>query len=256
MLKKIIILYLILTFQSFGQKQFEVFFDFNQDFPNQQSILDFNQWIVLNKNIEVLKLAGYCDSVDTKQYNKVLAERRIESIVQLLKENNVKVNQNLERNAVGEEFKQSKIQAENRKVTIFYKEEEQKPIESQLTKQIKNAKAGETIKLPNLYFYNNSPQIVPSSISTLDQLLSAMEENPNLKIEIQGHICCQTVHDIGDVSSARARAIYNYLLRFNINQDRMTYKGFGSSRPVHKIPEKNEDEANDNRRVEILIISN
>lgn len=253
-MKKALILLLLITTNCFSQKQFEVFFDFNQDFPNQQSILDFNQWIVLNKNIEVLKLAGYCDSVDTKQYNKVLAERRIESLFQLLKENNVKVNQTLERNAVGEEFKQSKIQAENRKVTIFYRDEAQKPIESQLTKQIKNAKAGETIKLPNLYFYNNSPQIVPSSIPTLNQLLAAMEENPNLKIEIQGHICCQTVHDIGDVSTARARAIYNYLLRFNINKDRMTYKGFGSSRPVHKIPERNEDEANDNRRVEILIV--
>jgi len=249
-----IILFLALVTNCFAQKQFEVFFDFNQDVPNQQSILDFNQWIVQNKNIEVLKLAGYCDSVDTKQYNKVLAERRIESLFQLLNENNVKVNQNLERNAVGEEFKQSKIQAENRKVTIFYREEAQKPIESQLTKQIKNAKAGETIKLPNLYFYNNSPQIVPSSIPTLNQLLAAMEENPNLKIEIQGHICCQTVHDIGDISTARARAIYNYLLRFNINKDRMTYKGFGSSRPVHKIPERNEDEANDNRRVEVLIV--
>lgn len=253
-MKKALILLLLITTNSFSQKQFEVFFDFNQDFPNQKSILDFNQWIVQNKNIEVLKLSGYCDSVDTKQYNKVLAERRIESLYQLLKENNVKVNQTLERNAVGEEFKQSKIQAENRKVTIFYREEEQKPIESQLTKQIKNAKAGETVKLPNLYFYNNSPQIVPSSIPTLNQLLAAMEENPNLKIEIQGHICCQTVHDIGDVSTARARAIYNYLLRFNINKDRMTYKGFGSSRPVHKIPERNEDEANDNRRVEVLIV--
>lgn len=253
-MKKALILLLLIATNCFSQKQFEVFFDFNQDVPNQQSILDFNQWIIQNKNIEVLKLAGYCDSVDTKQYNKVLAERRIESLFQLLNENNVKVNQNLERNAVGEEFKQSKIQAENRKVTIFYREEEQKPIGSQLTKQIKNAKAGETIKLPNLYFYNNSPQIVPSSIPTLNQLLAAMEENPNLKIEIQGHICCQTVHDIGDISTARARAIYNYLLRFNINKDRMTYKGFGSSRPVHKIPEINEDEANDNRRVEVLIV--
>lgn len=255
-MKKALILLLFITTNCFSQKQFEVFFDFNQAVPNQQSILEFNQWIIQHKNIEVIELSGYCDSVDNQQYNKVLAEKRIESIVQLLKENNVKINQNLVRNAVGKDFKQSKIQAENRKVTIFYKEEEQKPIESQLTKQIKNAKAGETIKLPNLYFYNNSPQILPSSISTLDQLLSAMEENPNLKIEIQGHICCQTVHDIGDVSTARARAIYNYLLRFNINKNRMTYKGFGSSRPVHKIPEKNEDEANDNRRVEILIISN
>ena len=36
----------------------------------------------------------------------------------------------------------------------------------------------------------------------------------------------------------------------------MTYKGYGISRPIHKIPEQNEDEANENRRVEILIVKN
>lgn len=36
----------------------------------------------------------------------------------------------------------------------------------------------------------------------------------------------------------------------------MTFKGFGVSRPIHKIPEKSEAEADENRRVEILIIEN
>jgi outer membrane protein OmpA-like peptidoglycan-associated protein len=255
-MKYTIVLFFALITNCFGQKQFEVFFDFNQDFPNQQSILDFNQWIIQNKNIEVLKLSGYCDSVDTRQYNKILSEKRIESVFQLLEKSGIKIGQNLERNPLGKDFKQSKVQAENRKVTIFYKEEEQKPIESELTKQIRNAKAGETIKLPNIYFYNNSARIVPSSQSTLNDLLCAMEENPNLKIEIQGHICCQTVYDINDVSTARAKAIYNFLIRFKINRSRMSFKGFGSSKPVHKIPERNETEANENRRVEILIVEN
>ena len=255
-MKYTIVLFFTLITNCFGQKQFEVFFDFNQDFPNQQSILDFNQWIIQNKNSEVLKLSGFCDSVDTRQYNKVLAEKRIESIFQLLEKSGIKISQNVERNPLGKDFKQSKNQAENRKVTIFYKEEEQKPIESELTKQIKSAKAGETIKLPNIYFYNNSARIVPKSQETLYELLCAMEENPKLKIEIQGHICCQLVTDVGDVSTARAKAIYNFLIRNKISRERMTFKGFGTSKPVHKIPERNEDEANENRRVEILIVEN
>lgn len=256
-MKYIIVLFFTLITNCFGQKQFEVFFDFNQDFPNQQSILDFNQWIIQNKNMEVLKLSGFCDSVDTRQYNKVLAEKRIESVFQLLEKSGIKISQNVERNPLGKDFKQSKIQAENRKVTIFYKEEEeQKPIESELTKQIKSAKAGETIKLPNIYFYNNSARIVPKSQETLYELLCAMEENPKLKIEIQGHICCQLVTDVGDVSTARAKTIYNFLIRNKISRERMTFKGFGTSKPVHKIPEKNETEADENRRVEILIVEN
>jgi outer membrane protein OmpA-like peptidoglycan-associated protein len=240
----------------FSQKQFEVFFDFNKDFPNQSSILTINEWMASHKNIEITKLLGYCDSIDTKNYNKKLAERRIESIRSLLEKNGLKFNKNLEKIAFGKDFKQSKIQAENRKVTIFYIEDQSKPLESELTKQIRNSKVGETIKLPNIYFFNNSDQIVAKSQPTLFDLLTAMEENPELKIEIQGHICCQLVSDINDVSTARAKTIYSYLIRNKIDSKRMTFKGYGTSRPIHKIPEKNETEANENRRVEILIVEN
>ena len=255
-MKYTIVLFFTLITNCFGQKQFEVFFDFNQDFPNQQSILDFNQWIIQNKNIEVLKLSGFCDSVDTRQYNKVLAEKRIESVFQLLEKSGIKISQNIERNPLGKDFKQSKVQAENRKVTIFYKEEEQKSIESELTKQIKNAKTGETIKLPNIYFYNNSARTVPKSEPTLYELLCAMEENPKLKIEIQGHICCQLGEDPEDIALVRAIAVHNFLVANDIDDSRLLYKSFGSTQPIHKIPEKNEKERNENRRVEILILEN
>jgi outer membrane protein OmpA-like peptidoglycan-associated protein len=36
----------------------------------------------------------------------------------------------------------------------------------------------------------------------------------------------------------------------------MTFKGYGVSKPVHPIPEKNAQEEDDNRRVEILIVEN
>jgi outer membrane protein OmpA-like peptidoglycan-associated protein len=81
-----------------------------------------------------------------------------------------------------------------------------------------------------------------------------MEENPKLKIEIQGHICCQMNGDINNVSTARSRAIYNYLIRSKIDRKRMTFKGYGTSKPIHPIPEKTEQEENENRRVEILIV--
>lgn len=241
---------------SFSQKKLEVFFDFNKDFPNQSSILTINEWMASNRNIEIIKLLGYCDSIDTKNYNKKLAERRIESVRKLLEKSGLKFNKNLEKIAIGKDFKQSKIQAENRKVTIFYNEQQIKTNESELTKQIRNSKVGETIKLPNIYFFNNSDQIVAKSQPILFDLLTAMEENPRLKIEIQGHICCQLVRDINDVSTARAKTIYSYLIRNKIDRKRMTFKGFGISKPIHKIPEKNETEANENRRVEILIVEN
>ncbi len=254
MKSKILILFLFVTFKSLGQKQIEVFFDFNKDFPNPSSILEINEWISKNKNVEIIKLLGYCDSIDTKDYNRKLAERRIANVQQLLEKSGMKFGKNLETIAYGKEFKQSKVQAENRKVTIFYNEPEAPPAESELTRKIKQSKVGETIPLPNIYFFNNVARIVPKSEPTLYDLRCAMEENPKLRIEIQGHICCVVGEDVKDVSTARARAIYNYLLRNKIDRKRMSYKGFGSSRPIHPIPEKTAAEEDENRRVEILIV--
>ncbi len=252
----IVILFFLVSLKSLGQKQVEVFFDFNKDFPNQVSILEINEWIVQNKNAEIFKLLGYCDSIDTKDYNKKLAERRIENVQVLLEKSGLRFSKDLEKIAVGKEFKQSKVQAENRRVTIFYNEPTTLPVESELTKRIKNSKVGEHIALPNIYFFNNSARIVPKSEPTLYDLRCAMEENPKLKIEIQGHICCQTNGDPNGVSTARARAIYNYLLRNKIDRKRMTFKGYGTTRPIHPIPEKNAQEEDENRRVEILIVEN
>jgi len=240
----------------FAQKQFEVFFDFNKDFPNQQSILEFNEWKSTNTINEVVKIEGYCDSVDTKNYNKKLAERRIESVLKLLKSSSVSITKEVKKIAVGKDFEQSEVQDENRKVIIYYNEVLLERPKSVLYETIKNAKVGQTIKLSKIYFYNNSARTVSKSEPTLYDLLCVMEDNPKLKIEIQGHICCQLVADINDVSTARAKAIYNFLIRNKIDRTRMTFKGYGTSRPIYKIPEKNETEANENRRVEILIVDN
>jgi outer membrane protein OmpA-like peptidoglycan-associated protein len=251
---QIIILFFLVSFKSVGQKQIDVFFDFNKDFPNQSSILEINEWIANNKYVEISKLLGYCDSIDSKNYNKKLAERRIDNVQVLLDKSGLKFNINLEKIAFGKDFKQSKVQAENRKVTIFYNEIQILPVESELTKKIKSSKVGELITLPNIYFFNNSARIVPKSQPTLFDLRCALEENLKLKIEIQGHICCQLVSDLNNISTARARAIYNYLLRNKVDRKRMTFKGYGTSRPIHTIPEKNVQEEDENRRVEILIL--
>ena len=253
---KLVIVLFFWSVLGFTQKQFDVFFDFNKDFPNQNSILALNEWIANHKDIEITQLLGFCDSIDTKDYNKHLAERRIANVKILLEKSGLPFSQTWQQVAYGKDFKQAVVQAENRRVTIFYTEIPPKITESELSQKVKNAKAGETIALPNLYFFNNSARVVPKSETVLYDLLCILQENSKLKIEIQGHICCQTAVDVNDVSTARARAVYSYLLRNGIDRKRMKFKGFGVSRPIHKIPERNETEADENRRVEILILEN
>jgi outer membrane protein OmpA-like peptidoglycan-associated protein len=235
-----ILLFLLISINLLGQKQVEVFFDFNKDFPNQTSILEINEWIANNKNVEITRLLGYCDSIDTKNYNKKLAERRIDKVQVLLKKSGLKFTKSIEKIAFGKDFKQSKIQAENRKVTIFYTEPTVVSIESELTKLVSVSKVGEKIKLPNINFHGGTDRVLQISERTLKDLLKIMIDSPTLKIEIQGHICCYGPNDSDFVSPARAKAIYDFLINNNINSNRLTHKGFGSKVPIYQIPERNE----------------
>ena len=252
-MKATVFLFLLVFGSGFSQEKIEVFFDFNAATLNPDATTVLQKWIQENQNCEVTKLAGYCDFVDNSAYNKELSAKRINAVLNLLKEHNITISTTVNLVPVGKEFKQSKVQAENRKVVVYYEKEK---TEGQLATKIKTSKKGDVIKLKNIYFYNNSDKTVPKSEPTLKELLGIMTANPQLKIEIQGHICCKKMTDPDEISSARAKAIYNYLIQHAIDKKRLTYKGYGVSRPVHPIPEKNKQEEDDNRRVEIMIVEN
>lgn len=122
-------------------------------------------------------------------------------------------------------------------------------------KKIASAPKGEKLKLENLNFYINTFAVMPESRSKMYELLYVLQKNINLKIEIQGHLCCSPV-DKQKLSTQRAKAIYNFLINNDIDKSRLSYKGFGSTHPLYPLPEKSEEERAANRRVEIMIIEN
>lgn len=256
-------LLLILVFNfGYSQQKLDVFFDFDQFNINQETLVKLNTWIISNNNAEVVKIYGFCDDRGSNVYNDSLSLKRIETIFNFLKNNKIAIDSSYQIKGFGENFEQDKLQAINRKVTIIFQEKKIKTpaiplkiIPKTLVEKIQNANLGDKIVLENINFRNNSAAIMPNSKGILYDLLCIMEENQNLKIEIQGHICCQLIEDYNQVSTARARAIYQFLIRNKINRKRMTYKGFGVQFPIFKIPEKNENEENQNRRVEILILA-
>ncbi len=117
------------------------------------------------------------------------------------------------------------------------------------------ASVGEKLKIENLNFKINTFIVVPESKGKMYELLTVLQKNPKLKIEIQGHLCCMPVDRL-DLSTQRAKAINNFLVANGINENRLTYKGFGSSQPLFPLPEKDETQRAANRRVEIQIVSN
>jgi outer membrane protein OmpA-like peptidoglycan-associated protein len=121
--------------------------------------------------------------------------------------------------------------------------------------KVGKAKSGEKLKIDNLNFIINTFAVVNESRGKLYELLLVLQSNPQLKIEIQGHLCCMPT-DRTDLSTQRAKAIYNFLLANDVYRTRISYKGFGSTQPIYPLPEKNETERAANRRVEILIVEN
>jgi outer membrane protein OmpA-like peptidoglycan-associated protein len=128
---------------------------------------------------------------------------------------------------------------------------------------IKHLKPGATLLLKNVYFPADRHVIKPESKETLEKLYVVLKDYPGLKISIEGHVCC--IKDAADaldidtyeptLSINRARAIYNYLVSRGIDSTRLKYAGFGRRRPVI-FEERNEEDAEKNRRVEVRVIEN
>ena len=113
----------------------------------------------------------------------------------------------------------------------------------------------EVILLPNILFEGGTAKILRESNNTLEMLASVMKEKPSLKIKILGHICCAAKGRDGlneetgrkNLSYARARAVYNYLVSKGVEKKRLKYKGMKASIKTGKG-------AHYDRRVEIKIL--
>ncbi len=259
-MKKFSLLLLLMPLFFYSQEKLDVYFDFDKFDLNDVAVKKINTWIAEGKDYQVSKLYGFCDSKGTNEYNDTLAMKRVYAVYDFLRQSKIEVKKQLEIRGFGEDFVQSEEQGENRRVSIVFQVKKpiivETPAELKLKEIYKTSKVGDLIRLPNLYFFNNSAKVVPKSQPVLYDLLCLMNDNPKLKIEIQGHICCKLPSQIDGVSTARARAIYNFLIVNKIDRKRLSFKGYGVTRPIHPIPEKNTQEEDENRRVEILIVDN
>lgn len=126
-----------------------------------------------------------------------------------------------------------------------------KEIENHQTQTEENFKS--TI-LNNIYFERSKPTILPESFPAIEKLAGALQRNPNVYISIIGH-----TDNVGDetdlkvLSEQRAQAIRQLLIENGIFSDRITYFGYGGSRPI--APNDSEENKSKNRRVEIKIVT-
>jgi OOP family OmpA-OmpF porin len=104
--------------------------------------------------------------------------------------------------------------------------------------------------LKGVRFDTSKWDIKPKYLPLLDELVSILEKNPLLRVEIQGHTDSRgSVEFNQTLSENRAGAVMEYLVGKGIAKERLTAKGFGPSKPVatNDTPTGNEQ----NRRVEL-----
>ena len=256
-MKNLLFLLLFIGSIACGQTKFTVYFDTDSHQLKTSELTRFDDFF-RNKKVKFIKLIGYCDYRASNGYNDTLAFNRAKFVSHSIEK--VANQKQIEIESKGENFEQNSNLALNRKVDIFYaeipSEEPVKVASASLNSQVSNAKVGDKLILKNLYFYNRSGILRPESKPVVEELLAIMRAKQKKKIEIQGHICCQLGTDEEDTAKTRAITVYNYLIDNRINKSRLSYTSFGSSKPIHPIPEKTEEERNANRRVEIQIIEN
>lgn len=223
-----------------------------------------------------LAIVGYADYLGSEQSNIPLSENRAKTVQQYLEQMGIDAKDIqivIGKGEIAREVLNGTAgYVADRRVDIIpggIPEPPKKPLPPVVVKSsapqidISKAKKNTTINLENIYFEPGRHKVREISFAELFKLYNTMKENPQLKIGIEGHICCLPPgnsdgydYDSEDfnLSRNRAIAIYEYLIQKGINADRMTYKGFGISKPLF-MPEENEEQENKNRRVEIRILA-
>jgi outer membrane protein OmpA-like peptidoglycan-associated protein len=114
--------------------------------------------------------------------------------------------------------------------------------------------ANARVVLRNVFFDVNKTELKSESITELDNVVRFLNENPAVKIQINGY-----TDNVGKppdnlkLSTGRAVAVVNYLLDKGVRNERITFKGNGETNP---LADNNTEQGRAlNRRTELKIVS-
>lgn len=121
---------------------------------------------------------------------------------------------------------------------------------------LEKLKIGSKLRFENINFVGDEATILPTSTEDLENLTLFLKENPNINVEIGGHVNAKGKNRriYKKLSRERAKAIFSFLLNQNIDESRMLYKGYGNSKLIYPNA-TSEKQSQANRRVEITVNS-
>lgn len=270
----------VVSFVGFSQKKADtlrLYFAINETVSQHNfSRIDSAIKAINGKNIDV-GIFGYADFLSNDGYNIALSQKRADAVKNYLLTKAPPSHMNIyAAEGKGEKFSKdnSSRQGEpkQRRVDIYFEAvtvinisearlETPKDSLPKPKKKIEELNAGESLAIEGLSFVPGRHLILQSSAPSLQKLLKTLKDNPKLKVEIQGHVCCTDNGEDGldydtrepKLSENRAKAIYEYLIDKGISKSRLSYKGYGRTKPKEPIEDSPEKEQA-NRRVEILVL--
>ena len=113
---------------------------------------------------------------------------------------------------------------------------------------------GAPVILKNVFFETNKYDLKDESKVELNKLVEFLTGNPSLKIELSGH-----TDSVGDkklnqvLSENRAKSVSEYLAAHGIAKERLTFKGYGDTKPV--VLNDSDEHRQMNRRTEFKVIA-
>lgn len=122
----------------------------------------------------------------------------------------------------------------------------------EITEVAPTLEVGEEIALPNVFFETGKYRLLELSRVELDKVVEMMRQHPSMHIELGGH-----TDNVGNaeanqkLSEQRAKAVYDYLVSQGVAQSRLSYVGYGQSRPV--ASNDTEDGRQQNRRTAFIV---
>ena len=265
MFRKLFTIAIMLTaIPCFGQQGADTIFVVY--FKNDKSALDKTQQLRIDSflnsltNSVITTVSGYTDKNGSSTYNKKLSAKRSRHVAQYLR--TAGTFRNFQVDYFGENRPASRSHALNRRVEIIVAApdavSEKKP---PVAKAIEDdSTIIERISFENIYFVPDMAMVEFNSLSYIDKLAGVLRAYNHEKFEIRGHVNCPLslsadtayMKKMDKLSEARAKEVYQQLIRRGIPAENLSYLGMSNREMVYPNA-RTQDEQRKNMRVEVVV---
>ena len=108
------------------------------------------------------------------------------------------------------------------------------------------------VEIPNITFVTDSARLTKDGRRVVREAAEVLAEHPEVEVRVEGHTDSVADDEHNQrLSERRAEQVVDELVEQGVERDRLTWKGFGESRPL-VVPRTFED-LEKNRRVEFIV---